>query len=128
MSYIVRTGDLAETPKLRNGERGVYAYARVIVNDSVRLEDGSYVDGPAVPYEVAVNGSQAENLVDVAERCGNVRVTFSDSYRVTEFQNDRGTRIHYEVRADDIAVSLRGQKVTVERADTGDGPRTDPAF
>ena len=31
MSYITRTGNLAATPTLREGERGAYTYARVIV-------------------------------------------------------------------------------------------------
>ena len=29
MSYIVRTGNLAAAPELRQGERGPYTYARV---------------------------------------------------------------------------------------------------
>ena len=47
MSYITRTGNLAGAPELREGERGPYTYARVIVSDRIRQEDGSYTDGPA---------------------------------------------------------------------------------
>ena len=47
MSYITRTGNLAGAPELREGERGPYTYARVIVYDRIRQEDGSYTDGPA---------------------------------------------------------------------------------
>lgn len=47
MSYITRTGNLAGAPELRDGERGPYTYARVIVSDRIRQEDGSYTDGPA---------------------------------------------------------------------------------
>ncbi|CAM5540047.1 single-stranded DNA-binding protein [Leifsonia shinshuensis] len=115
MSYITRTGNLAETPTLREGERGAYTYARVIVSDRIRQEDGSYADGPAIAYDVAVSGNQAVNLVEVAERSGNIRVTFSGRYRVTEFTGEQGTRIQHEVRADEVSVSLRGQSVTVER-------------
>ena len=115
MSYITRTGNLAATPTLREGERGAYTYARVIVTDRIRQEDGSYTDGPATAYDVAVSGNQATNLVEAAEQGGNIRVTFSGSYRVTEYKGEQGSRIQHEVRADEIGVSLRGQSVTVQR-------------
>lgn len=123
MSYITRTGNLAETPTLRQGDSGPYTYARMIVSDRLRQDDGAYVDGPAIAYDVAVNGNQAMNLVEAAERSGNIRVTFSGRYRVTEYQGEQGTRVQHEVRADEVSVSLRGQSVTVERnrADGGEG-------
>ncbi|MFD0760428.1 single-stranded DNA-binding protein [Arthrobacter ulcerisalmonis] len=77
MSYITRTGNLAATPTLREGDNGPYTYARVLVSDRIRQEDNSYTDGPTVAYDVAVSGNQAVNLVEVAEQSGNVRVTFS---------------------------------------------------
>jgi len=125
MSYITRIGNLAATPTLREGEHGAYTYARVIVTDRIRQQDGSYADGPAIAYDVAVSGSQAVNLVTAAEQAGNIRVTFSGTYRVTEYVGEQGTRIQHEVRADEIGVSLRGQSVTVQRntasaADAGD--------
>ncbi|MGW9114502.1 single-stranded DNA-binding protein [Microbacterium sp. NPDC055683] len=116
MSYITRTGNLAAAPTLREGEKGPYTYARVLVTDRVRQEDGSYKDGPTTGYDVAVSGSQAVNLVAAAEKSGNIRVTFSGRYRVTEFKGEQGTRIQHEVRADEIGVSLRGQAVAVERS------------
>ena len=121
MSYIARTGNLAGTPELREGEHGPYTYARVIVSDRIRQEDGSYVNGPAIAYDVLVSGSQAVNLVDAAKASGNIRITFAGRYRVTEWRGDQGTRIEHEVRADEVSVSLIGQKVIVER------PRSDVA-
>lgn len=126
MSYIVRTGNLAAAPELRQGERGPYTYARVIVSDRIRQEDGSYTDGPPIAYDVAVSGAQATALVETAERSGNVRVTFAGRYRVTEYRGEQGTRIQHEVRADEVAVSLRGQSVSVERAGRID--EHEPAF
>lgn len=120
MSYITRTGNLTDTPTLREGQNGPYTYARVAVNDRIRQDDGSYVDGPATYYDVAVNGNQAVNLVEAAERSGNIRVTFSGRYRVTEYQGEQGTRVQHEVRADEVGVSLRGQSVAVERSARGD--------
>ena len=120
MSYITRTGNLTEAPTLRNGENGPYTYARVAVSDRIRQEDGSYTDGPTVAYDVAVSGNQAVNLVEVAEQSGNVRVTFSGRYRVTEYKGEQGSRLQHEVRADEVAVSLRGQSVRVVGKPTAD--------
>ena len=125
MSYITRTGNLTEAPTLRTGESGPYTYARVAVSDRIRQEDGSYVDGPAVFYDVAVGGSQATNLVEAAERSGNIRITFSGRYRVSEYKGEQGTRIQHEVRADEVSVSLRGQSVAVERSARADERETD---
>lgn len=115
MSHITRTGNLAATPELRQGECGAYTYARVIVTDRLRQEDGSYADGPAIAYEVAVSGVQATNLVAAAQEFGNIRVMFSGRYRVTEYKGQQGTRIKHEVNADEGAVSLRSQTVTAAR-------------
>lgn len=116
MSYIVRAGNLAYTPELRTGDDGSpYAYARVIVSDSSRGEDGSYIDGPPIAYEVAVNGNQATNLVRAAQQSGNIRVVFAGKYRVGTRKKGEDTVIQHQVRADDVAVSLRGQRVAVER-------------
>ena len=114
MSYIVRTGNLAGVPTLRHGDRGAYTYARVIVSD--RIKDGdNYVDGPSTAYDVAINGQPAESLVATATENGNIRVTFSGDYQVSQYTPEEGEpRIVHNVRADEIAVSLRGQAVSVE--------------
>lgn len=127
MSYITRTGNLAGKPELREGEHGPYTYARVIVSDRIRQDDGTFTDGPAIAYDVAVSGTQAVNLVEAAEKSGNIRITFAGRYRVTAFESDQGTRIQHEVRADEVAVSLRGQSVTVERSARNDA-EGDAAF
>lgn len=115
MSYITRTGNLAAAPTLREGEKGPYTFARVLVSD--RIKDGdNYVDGPAIGYDVSVSGQQAKALCELAAVSGNIRITFSGSYRVSTYTPDDGEpRLVHEVRADDVAVSLRGQTVTVER-------------
>lgn len=124
MSHITRTGNLAATPELRQGDNGPYTYARVLVSDRIRQDDGSYTDGPTVAYDVAVSGNQATNLVAAAEASGNIRVTFSGRYRVTEYKGEQGTRLQHEVRADEIAVSLRGQSITVNRSTDAAGDDT----
>ena len=66
-----------------------------------------------------------ERLVEAAERSGNIRITFSGRYRVTEYKGEQGTRIQHEVRADEVSVSLRGQSVAVERSARADERETD---
>jgi len=64
MSYITRTGNLAATPVLRENDKGKpYTYARVLVTDRIRKDDGNYEDGGTIGYDVAVQGNQAVNLV-----------------------------------------------------------------
>lgn len=122
MSYITRTGNLTGTPELRENDKGVkYTYARVAVSD--RIKDGEgYTDGPAIFYDVAVSGNQAVQLVEAAEASGNIRIMFAGDYRVTAYTPADGgePRIQHEVRADDVAVSLRGQSVTVARSSNGE--------
>lgn len=115
MSYITRTGNLAAAPELREGINGPYTFARVIVTDRIKDDDGAYSDGPAIGYDVAVSGSQAVNLVEAAKASGNIRVTFSGRYRVSEYRSENGTRLQHEVRAEEIGVSLRGQRVTITK-------------
>ena len=91
MAYISRTGNLAGVPTLRDGDRGVYTYARVIVADRIPREGGGYEDGPSIAYDVAVSGSQAEQLVATAEASGNIRITFSGRYTVTAYQDPQNS-------------------------------------
>ncbi|UEJ84622.1 single-stranded DNA-binding protein (plasmid) [Brachybacterium halotolerans subsp. kimchii] len=113
MSYIVRTGNLARTPELQQGERGSYTYARVLVTDSIKKGD-EYVDGATTPYDVAVSGRDAERLVASAERNGNIRIMFAGRYYVSEYTaKDGTTRLQHNVNADEIGVSLRGQDIDV---------------
>lgn len=117
MSTITRTGNLAKTPTLRHGADGrAYTYARVIVTDRIRNDDGEWEEGGTIGYDVAVNGSEAEELVAAAEASGNIRVLFSGTYRVRTYTPKGGDpRLVHEVRNATVAVSLRGQSVRVER-------------
>ena len=119
-SYITRTGNLAATPELREGEKGPYTYARILVSDRIRQEDGTYVDGPTIAYDVAVSGDKAVKLVDAAKESGNIRIMFAGRYRVTEYRGENSTRLQHQVTADEIAVSLTGQTVRVIKTTTPD--------
>ncbi|UYG18320.1 single-stranded DNA-binding protein (plasmid) [Brachybacterium huguangmaarense] len=113
MSFISRTGNLASTPVLREGDHGPYCFAKVICTDRIKTKGGDWIDGPAIAYDVAVSGDEAKRLVATAERDGNVRVTFAGRYRVTEWKSDTGSRHQHEVKADSIALSFRGQDVGI---------------
>jgi single-strand DNA-binding protein len=117
MSTITRTGNLARTPELRHDDKGrPYTFARVIVTDRVRGENGEWEDGGTIGYDVAVNGSEAEALVATAEASGNIRVLFTGDYRTRLYTPEGGEpRIVHEVRNATVAISLRGQSVTVEK-------------
>ncbi|MEJ1816136.1 hypothetical protein, partial [Clavibacter michiganensis] len=67
MSHISRTGNLAGTPDLRQGPKGPYTYAAVIVNDRFQDDNGTWVKGPPIRYELAVSGTQAVALVATAK-------------------------------------------------------------
>lgn len=127
MSYIIRTGNLAATPKLREGDKGPYTFARVIVSDRYTNKAGEWVNGPEIGYDVAVSGDQARRLVACAERDGNVRVTFGGRYRVTTWESNEGPRPQHEVRADTISLSFLGQDAAVAKKDKPAKEATDDA-
>lgn len=91
MSYITRTGNLAETPTLREGDNGPYTYARVLVSD--RLRQGRQLHRrpdhrlrrrrERQPGCEPHRGGRAQRYI---------RVTFSGRYRVTEYKGEQGTR------------------------------------
>ncbi|WP_300345578.1 single-stranded DNA-binding protein [Nesterenkonia sp.] len=117
MSYIIRTGNLAETPELKEGPQRKYTRAAVVVNDAERDDSGAWETTGSTLYNVTAFGSEAENLVAAAEASGNIRVIFGGRYRVKEYVNKDGEpRVGHDVTADFIGVSLSGQRVTVERS------------
>ncbi len=115
-TFITFTGNLAKTPELRTDKNGrPYTFARVIRTDRVN-KGGEFEDGGTEGYDVAVWGADAEALCDVAERCGNIRVTVSGEELLEVFTPEGGEpRIVRKVLDADVAVSLRGQTVTVEK-------------
>lgn len=129
MSTICRTGYLAGTPKLRrDGEGRPYTFARVIVTDRIRT-DGGWEDGGTIGYDVAVNGRQAEGLVQAAEAGGNIRVMFEGEYRVRRYAPEDGeARDIHEVRNANVAASFAGQKVIVEKNTTEPAEGDDSPF
>lgn len=129
MSTIVRTGYLAKTPELRHNQEGrAYTFARVIVTDRIRTDQGEWEDGATIGYDVAVTGRQAEELVATAKANGNIGVIFAGDYRVRRYAPEGGeARDVHEVRNAIIGASFGGQSVTVEkrsRSENDDGDET----
>ena len=114
MSYIVRSGNLLGVPELRYGESGPFAFVAVLVNDRARQQDGSYEGTGAVRYNLAVRGTSAVRLVELAQRSGNLRIVFAGRYRVREFEHAGTVALSHDVRVDELGVSLVGQTVTVQ--------------
>lgn len=135
MSYIVREGNLAAAPELREGAKSgtKYTYARVIVTDRIRTAEGEFVDGAAVAYNLTVFGAQAEQLVDAANASGNIKLVFAGDYTVRSYTSREGeSRVSHDVRVDVIGVSLRGQEVRAQslralRENDAPVPSSDPA-
>lgn len=130
MSYIVRTGNLAKTPTLREGQNGPYLYARILVHDRYK-EGDQFIDGPVTAYDVEVTGQLAHSLHRTATESGNVRVTFSGDYTVRAYRvKETGeVRTSHKVRADEISVSLRNQHVSVIKTpSTADSTGYDPEW
>ncbi|MBO1903195.1 single-stranded DNA-binding protein [Leucobacter weissii] len=117
MSFITFTGNLAKTPELRTDKNNrPYTFARVIRTDRVRNSSGEFEDGGTEGYDVAVWGADAEALCELAERCGNIRVTVSGEELLEVYTPEGGEpRIVRKVLDADVSVSLRGQTVTVEK-------------
>lgn len=128
MSYITRVGNLASAPTLRHSENGPYLYARVLVTDRIK-RDGTWVDGPLVPYEVRVKGSYATHLSETVEACGNVRLHFSGRYWAEEYHPaDAPARIVHKVSADEVSVSLQFTAITeTGKTETEPTPALHPA-
>lgn len=117
MSYIIREGNLASTPELRQSDKGPYTFAQVIVNDRSQDEDGNWSDTGSLLYNVTVSGDKARRLVETAQSSGNIRVVFAGRYRVSEYdrKDSQGKGTSHEVRADVLGIALTGQNVTVTR-------------
>lgn len=119
MSYITSVGNLAAIPELNfDQERGyAYCYARVLVSDRYRDEADQWVNGPTTAYDLRVTGNQAENLVQTAQDSGgHVRVMFSGTERVTPYVTREGVAgVNHEVRADEVAASMRGQSAVITK-------------
>lgn len=118
MSFIIRDGNLTETPVIRNDpETGrPYCFARVAVNDRSQNEEGAWVTVGTTFYNLTVRGNQAERLVDLSESSGNIRLVFAGRYRVRKYERrDGGQGISHDVSVTELGVSLKGQDVQVHK-------------
>lgn len=117
MNTITVTGNLAAAPELRYDKNNKpYTFARVLVTDRVRQNDGTFVDGGTIGYDAAVWGSDAEGLVQTALDSGNIRVTVSGDYLVELYQPEGGEpRLTHRILDAEVSVSFRGQSITVEK-------------
>lgn len=128
MSYISRVGNLTGPPALRHDrETGrPYCFARVAVNDRAKDDTGQWIDVGTTYYSLTVTGDQAVRIAELADASGNVRILFTGHYRARHFtRNDGETGTSHDVFCDEVAASLRGQSVRVERKTTEDDSDTE---
>ncbi len=84
------------------------------MTDRFRNDDGEYIDGPKMAYELGVSGAQATGRVATAKACGNIRVAFSGDYTLANARARKARSWSTSPRRPDLA-SFRNQNITVER-------------
>lgn len=106
MNHIVIDGNLAANPETGVADNGRgWVRFRVITNDRYTNRDGTWVDGPAVNYNVAAFGRLAQNVADSLHRGDQVLVAGAltvKSYR----DGDGNERASRDIIADHIGASL----------------------
>lgn len=117
-TQITLVGNLVEDVNLRFTPSGK-AVANLRLASTLRVYDrqsGQWKDGDTLYMTCSIWGVPAENAAD-SLRKGN-RVVVVGSLHQHEWQDSEGNRhTSFEVRADEIAVSLRSVTVTIRKRD-----------
>lgn len=104
-------GNLTGDPEVRFFQSGAgVAEFTVAQNPRFRQPDGNWTDGEPVFLTVKAWRELGENVADSLHK--GDRVTVTGRLRRRTWQDDSGQkRYRDEVEADDVAISLRGQRV-----------------
>lgn len=109
-------GNLTGEPELRYFQNGsAVAEFTVAQNPRFRQPDGSWSDGETVFMVVKAWRELAENVAESLSKGDRVTVTGRLRRRTWEDKETGQKRFKDEVEADDVAVSLRGQRVKVAK-------------
>jgi len=112
---ITVTGNLAELPSLRlTRDDKEYLTGRIIASTRELSDSGEWVTRGTMGFNFVIfNASLARAIHDLAERCGNVRLTLTGVVEFTDWAEGgkHGTKI--EIKVKDATVPVRGQKVSV---------------
>ena len=116
--FINIEGNLVADPELRFAESGT-AYARLRVCVSNKDKNGNETKSY---YDVVAFNSLAENITNSLQKGAHVSVSGRISLR--EFDRKDGTKgLAAEIRADDVAASLRFATVSVTKNQRNDAPQ-----
>jgi single-strand DNA-binding protein len=128
MTYNSQTtvvGNLGADPELRFTPSGVpVATLNVGVGERRRNSSGEWEDAGTSWYRVIIWNQSAENVAESLTR--GMRVMVTGTMRSRNYETKEGEkRTVWELTADEIGPTLRGQTVTVNRA-ARERPETDP--
>lgn len=121
---ITAHGNLVADPELRYFQNGsAVAEFTVAQNPRFRQPDGSWTDGEPVFLVVKAWRELAENTAESLSKGDRVTVTGRLRRRTWEDKETGQKRHRDEIEADDVAVSLRGQRVKVAKVIRDQAPQ-----
>jgi single-strand DNA-binding protein len=124
---VTLTGNVTADPELRFTPNG-QAVGSFTVAQTPRRYDrdaGKYVDGDTVFMRVSVWRDQAQQVAESIQKGNRVVVTGTLLQRSYE-DREGNKRTSIEVRADDVAASMRYATVSIKRAARGSDNVVDP--
>ena len=117
---IQAAGNIVADPELRytNGGKAVTSF-RIACNSKRKDQQGNWVDGDTTFLTVSVWEGLAENVSSQLSKGQRVNVAGRLTQR--EYEKDGQKRVVYEVRADDVSVSI-------SRFNDDSAPKQQPSF
>ncbi len=115
MSHVVIDGNLAADPETGVADNGQgWARFRVITNDRYTNRDSTWIDGPAVNYNVIAFRRLAGNVADSLHR--GDRVVVAGTLTVKSYRDGDGNEhASRDIIADHIGASLALATVTITK-------------
>ena len=108
-------GNLTRNPQLSRTTDGTPVVNLSLAENSRRLVEGEWVDGPTTYWEIVCFGAQAEHIIVSLTK--GARVIVIGSFRTrTWIAADRAERSTLEILADEIGPSLRWATTAVTKA------------
>ena len=103
-AYVI--GNLTRTPQLSRTTDGTSVVNLTLADNSRRLVEGEWVDGPTTFWDIVCFGAQAEHII--ASVTMGARVIVIGTFRTRAWTaSDGEERTKLEILADEIGPSLR---------------------
>ena len=111
------TGNLTRNPQLSRTSDGTPVVNLTIAENSRRLLEGEWVDGPTTYWDIVCFGAQAEHIIASATK--GARVIAIGTFRTRVWTGGDGEqRTKLEILADEIGPSLRWATTKVTKTST----------